>query len=86
MLGSAPKTDILATFLADVKKALGAEKSTQLFQAIHSYKKTDNYEHLVTTVVSLMTERDEDFQLLISKFPQTSTYCLCVYNVWIVRL
>lgn len=63
--GSAPKTDILATFLADVKKALGAEKSTQLFQAIHSYKKTDNYEHLVTTVVSLMTERDEDFQLLI---------------------
>uniref|UniRef100_A0A669AZU7 Regulator of telomere elongation helicase 1 n=1 Tax=Oreochromis niloticus TaxID=8128 RepID=A0A669AZU7_ORENI len=53
------------TFLTDVKKALGAERSTQLFQAIHTYKKTDNYEKLVTTAVSLFTERDENFGLLV---------------------
>ncbi|KAM9351348.1 regulator of telomere elongation helicase 1 [Symphorus nematophorus] len=63
--GSAPKSEVHATFLADVKKALGAEKSAQLFQAIYSYKRTDNYENLVTIVVSLFTERDEDFSLLV---------------------
>ncbi|KAM6924811.1 regulator of telomere elongation helicase 1 [Xenentodon cancila] len=63
--GSAPKNGPHVTFLADVKKALGAEKSTQLFQAIHGYKKTDSYETLVTTVVSLFTERDENFNLLV---------------------
>uniref|UniRef100_A0A7N6BA06 Regulator of telomere elongation helicase 1 n=1 Tax=Anabas testudineus TaxID=64144 RepID=A0A7N6BA06_ANATE len=63
--GSAPKNEFHAAFLADVKKSLGAEKSGQLFQAIHNYKKTDNYENLVTTVVSLFTERDEDFNLLV---------------------
>uniref|UniRef100_A0A8D2ZN44 Regulator of telomere elongation helicase 1 n=1 Tax=Scophthalmus maximus TaxID=52904 RepID=A0A8D2ZN44_SCOMX len=61
---SAPKNEAHAAFLADVKKVLGAEKSTRLFQTIHNYKKTDNFEHLVTTVVSLFTERDEDFSLL----------------------
>uniref|UniRef100_A0A3B4XXA5 Regulator of telomere elongation helicase 1 n=1 Tax=Seriola lalandi dorsalis TaxID=1841481 RepID=A0A3B4XXA5_SERLL len=63
--GSAPKSEVHAAFLCDVKKALGAEKSAQLFQTVHSYKKTDNYENLVTTVVSLFTERDEDFNLLV---------------------
>ncbi|TKS77856.1 Regulator of telomere elongation helicase 1 [Collichthys lucidus] len=63
--GSASKSDVHATFLADVKQALGAEKSAQLFQAIYSYKKTDNYENLVTIVVSLFTERDEDVHLLV---------------------
>ncbi|XP_034551917.1 regulator of telomere elongation helicase 1 isoform X2 [Notolabrus celidotus] len=62
--GSVPKSEFHSTFLSDVKKSLGAEKSTQLFQAIHSYKKTDSYENLVSTVVSLLTERDEDFNLL----------------------
>ncbi|XP_044206766.1 regulator of telomere elongation helicase 1 isoform X1 [Thunnus albacares] len=63
--GSAPKTEVHGVFLADVKKALKAEKSAQLFQAIRSYKMTDNYENLVTTVVSLFTEKDEDFNLLV---------------------
>ncbi|XP_039656402.1 regulator of telomere elongation helicase 1 [Perca fluviatilis] len=62
---AAPNSDGPATFLADVKKAVGAEKSAQLFQAIQSYKKSDNYENLVTTVVGLFTERDEDFSLLV---------------------
>lgn len=66
--GSAPKSEVHAAFLSDVKKALGAEQTARLFQAIHSYKKTDNYESLVTTVVSLFTERDEDFSLLVRTF------------------
>ncbi|KAK2850793.1 hypothetical protein Q5P01_007069 [Channa striata] len=61
----AAKNEVHAAFLTDVKKALGAEKSAQLFQAIHSYKKTENYENLVATVVSLFTEKDEDFHLLV---------------------
>lgn len=68
--GPAPKNEVHAAFLSDVKKALGPEKSAQLFQTIHSYKKTDNYENMVTTVVSLFTERDEDINLLASKFLQ----------------
>lgn len=51
-----------------MRKTLGTERSAQLFQAIRSYKTTDNYENLVTTVVSLLTEKEEDFNLLISKF------------------
>ncbi|KAG7521076.1 regulator of telomere elongation helicase 1 isoform X1 [Solea senegalensis] len=63
--GGAPKKEVHSAFLADVKKALGAQKSAQLFQAIHSYKQNDDYEKLVTTVVSLFTERNEDFSLLL---------------------
>ncbi|XP_006804367.1 regulator of telomere elongation helicase 1 isoform X1 [Neolamprologus brichardi] len=63
--GSASKNEVHTTFLTDVKKALGAERSTQLFQAIHTYKNTDNYEKLVTTAVNLFTERDENFGLLV---------------------
>lgn len=55
-----------------MRKALGAEKTSQLFQAVRSYKDTDNYENLVTTAVSLFTERDEDFNLLSSTFSQIS--------------
>uniref|UniRef100_A0A6Q2X2B9 Regulator of telomere elongation helicase 1 n=1 Tax=Esox lucius TaxID=8010 RepID=A0A6Q2X2B9_ESOLU len=40
------------------------DKSNQLFSAIQSYKKTDSYESLVGTVVSLLTEKNEDFNLL----------------------
>uniref|UniRef100_A0A3B4BKS9 Regulator of telomere elongation helicase 1 n=1 Tax=Periophthalmus magnuspinnatus TaxID=409849 RepID=A0A3B4BKS9_9GOBI len=43
---------------------VSSEKSAQFFQAIRSYKQTDNYEQLVSVVVSLLTERDEDFHLL----------------------
>ncbi|XP_040049052.2 regulator of telomere elongation helicase 1 isoform X2 [Gasterosteus aculeatus] len=63
--GCASKRDVPAAFLADVKKAIGEEKSTLLFQALQSYKKSDNYDDMVGTVVSVFTERDEDFILLI---------------------
>uniref|UniRef100_A0A8C7UG00 Regulator of telomere elongation helicase 1 n=1 Tax=Oncorhynchus mykiss TaxID=8022 RepID=A0A8C7UG00_ONCMY len=63
-----PKNKVLtgtARYLeSDVKKSIGLEKSNQLFSAIQSYKKTDNYDSLVGTVVSLLTEKNEDFNLL----------------------
>ncbi|XP_029362912.1 regulator of telomere elongation helicase 1 isoform X2 [Echeneis naucrates] len=62
--GPAPKSEAIAIFVSDVKKALGAERSAQLFETIQSYKKTNNYENLVTTVVSMFTERHDDFQFL----------------------
>lgn len=65
--GSSSSSEVHSSFLGDVKKALGPEKMSQLFQAINNYKKTDNYENLVMTVVSLFTEKDEDLNLLISK-------------------
>ncbi|XP_052338849.1 regulator of telomere elongation helicase 1 isoform X1 [Oncorhynchus keta] len=61
---SAQKSQIYASFIADVKKSIGLEKSNQLFSAIQSYKKTDNYDSLVGIVVSLLTEKNEDFNLL----------------------
>lgn len=61
------KKKILATFLEDVKEALGPDRSLQLCQAVNAYKKTDNYENMVTTVVALFTEREKDFHLLCSK-------------------
>uniref|UniRef100_A0A8C8JUH5 Regulator of telomere elongation helicase 1 n=1 Tax=Oncorhynchus tshawytscha TaxID=74940 RepID=A0A8C8JUH5_ONCTS len=61
---SAQKSQIYASFIADVKKSIGLEKSNQLFSAIQSYKKTDNYDSLVGTVVGLLTEKNEDFNLL----------------------
>lgn len=82
--GSAVNNEVHAAFLADVKTALGAEKSTQLFQAIYSYKKTGAYESLVTTVVSLFTERDENFNLLISKSFQNVTHC-SLYVILVVK-
>uniref|UniRef100_A0A674D0N1 Regulator of telomere elongation helicase 1 n=1 Tax=Salmo trutta TaxID=8032 RepID=A0A674D0N1_SALTR len=65
---SAQESQIYASFIAAVKKSIGLEKSNQLFSAIQSYKKTDNYDSLVGTVVSLLTEKNEDFNLLSSKF------------------
>ncbi|XP_049608196.1 regulator of telomere elongation helicase 1 isoform X1 [Syngnathus scovelli] len=52
-------------FLTDMRRALGPDGSVKLYRAIHAYKITDNYENLVTTAVALLTEKDEDFSLLI---------------------
>ncbi|KAF3859832.1 hypothetical protein F7725_000087, partial [Dissostichus mawsoni] len=46
---SAPKSEAHASFQADVKKAIGAEKTALLLQAIQSYKRSDCYEALVGT-------------------------------------
>ncbi|XP_061696946.1 regulator of telomere elongation helicase 1 isoform X2 [Syngnathoides biaculeatus] len=63
--GTDPKSQVQAAFLADVKKALGPEGSAQLYQAVNAYKKTDNYENMVTAAVALFTEKDENFSLLL---------------------
>lgn len=52
------------SLLSDIKKAIGAEKTNQLFVALQTYKKTNDYEQMVSTVVGLLTERDEDIILL----------------------
>ena len=65
---SIQKSQIYSKYISDVKKSIGLDKSNRLFQAIQNYKKTDNYEDLVTIVVSLLTEKNEDFTLLDSKF------------------
>ncbi|GAA6102470.1 regulator of telomere elongation helicase 1 isoform X1 [Tachysurus ichikawai] len=55
---------VSASLLSDIKKAIGAEKTNQLFVALQMYKKTNDYEQMVSTVVGLLTERDEDIILL----------------------
>uniref|UniRef100_A0A8C1WPH9 Regulator of telomere elongation helicase 1 n=1 Tax=Cyprinus carpio TaxID=7962 RepID=A0A8C1WPH9_CYPCA len=53
-----------SSLLSDIKLAIGAEKTKQMFLALQAYKTSNNYEQMVSTVVSLLTERDEDIALL----------------------
>uniref|UniRef100_A0A672Q0N5 Regulator of telomere elongation helicase 1 n=1 Tax=Sinocyclocheilus grahami TaxID=75366 RepID=A0A672Q0N5_SINGR len=53
-----------SSLLSDIKQAIGAEKTRQMFLALQAYKTSNNYEQMVSTVVSLLTERDEDIALL----------------------
>ncbi|XP_051967242.1 regulator of telomere elongation helicase 1 [Xyrauchen texanus] len=53
-----------SSLLSDIRQAIGAEKTRQMFLALQAYKATNNYEQMVSTVVSLLTERDEDINLL----------------------
>nr|AAH90710.1 Zgc:113114 [Danio rerio] len=53
-----------SSLLSDIKQAIGAEKTRQMFSALQAYKTSNNYEQMVSTVVSLLTERDEDIALL----------------------
>ncbi len=53
-----------SSLLSDIKQAIGAEKTRQMFLALQAYKTSHNYEQMVSTVVSLLTERDEDIALL----------------------
>ncbi|CAJ1055220.1 regulator of telomere elongation helicase 1 isoform X1 [Xyrichtys novacula] len=67
---SATETELNSRFLDNLKDTLGTEKWSQLFLALQDYRETDRYENLVGTVVSLLTERDQDFNKLtkFSKF------------------
>uniref|UniRef100_A0A9J8BER1 Regulator of telomere elongation helicase 1 n=1 Tax=Cyprinus carpio carpio TaxID=630221 RepID=A0A9J8BER1_CYPCA len=67
--GGIPQTSIkeglsCSSLLSDIKLAIGAEKTKQMFLALQAYKTSNNYEQMVSTVVSLLTERDEDIALL----------------------
>uniref|UniRef100_A0A8C9U4G9 Regulator of telomere elongation helicase 1 n=1 Tax=Scleropages formosus TaxID=113540 RepID=A0A8C9U4G9_SCLFO len=62
--GSSQKSILYATFISDIKRAIGVEKSHQFFSAVEDYKKTDNYDNMISKVVSLLTEKAEDFSVL----------------------
>uniref|UniRef100_A0A8C9TRX0 Regulator of telomere elongation helicase 1 n=1 Tax=Scleropages formosus TaxID=113540 RepID=A0A8C9TRX0_SCLFO len=66
--GSSQKSILYATFISDIKRAIGVEKSHQFFSAVEDYKKTDNYDNMISKVVSLLTEKAEDFSVLKSKY------------------
>ncbi|XP_068769164.1 regulator of telomere elongation helicase 1 isoform X2 [Struthio camelus] len=53
-----------ATYLKDVKKALNQSSYHRFYEALLAYKKTDNYDAMVSVVAALTTERPEDFHLL----------------------
>ncbi|XDV51058.1 hypothetical protein PO909_020008 [Leuciscus waleckii] len=53
-----------SSLLSDIKQTIGAEKTCQMFLALQAYKTSNNYQQMVSTVVSLLTERDEDITLL----------------------
>lgn len=47
-----------------MKRSLRPSEVSLLVQTIDNYKKNDNYEQMVTSVVGLFTERDGNFHLL----------------------
>uniref|UniRef100_A0A8C2DFB4 Regulator of telomere elongation helicase 1 n=1 Tax=Cyprinus carpio TaxID=7962 RepID=A0A8C2DFB4_CYPCA len=53
-----------SSLLSDIKQAIGAEKTRQMLLALQAYKTSNNYDQMVSAVVSLLTERDEDIALL----------------------
>ncbi|XP_041114358.1 regulator of telomere elongation helicase 1-like [Polyodon spathula] len=61
---SAPQKLCLEVYLEDVKRALGPTKYKQFYVAIQAYKRTDNYDNMVSETVALFTEKTEDFELL----------------------
>uniref|UniRef100_A0A663DMN3 Regulator of telomere elongation helicase 1 n=1 Tax=Aquila chrysaetos chrysaetos TaxID=223781 RepID=A0A663DMN3_AQUCH len=56
-----------ATYLNDVKRALNKSTYSRFYEALLAYKKTDNYDAMISVIAALTTERPEDFHLLQSK-------------------
>uniref|UniRef100_A0A8B9NVI3 Regulator of telomere elongation helicase 1 n=1 Tax=Apteryx owenii TaxID=8824 RepID=A0A8B9NVI3_APTOW len=46
-----------ATYLKDVKKALNQSSYSRFYEALLAYKKTDNYDTMVSVIAALTTER-----------------------------
>ncbi|KFZ57964.1 Regulator of telomere elongation helicase 1, partial [Antrostomus carolinensis] len=53
-----------ATYLNDVKRALNKSTYSRFYEALLSYKKTDDYGAMISVIAALTTERPEDFHLL----------------------
>lgn len=68
--GSSSKSHAFSSYIAGVKKTLKPSELSLLFQTIDHYKKNDDYEKMVTTVVGLFTEREENFHLLVGRWNQ----------------
>lgn len=54
-------------YLSDVQRALDKSSYSQFYQALLAYKKTDNYDAMVSVIAAITTERPQDFHLLQSK-------------------
>lgn len=54
-------------YLSDVQRALDKSSYRQFYEALLAYKKTDNYDAMVSVIATLTTERPQDFHLLQSK-------------------
>lgn len=54
-------------YLSDVQRALDKSSYSQFYSALLDYKKTDNYDAMVSVIAALTTERPQDFHLLQSK-------------------
>lgn len=54
-------------YLSDVQRALDKSSYSQFHSALLAYKKTDNYDAMVSVIAALTTERPQDFHLLQSK-------------------
>ncbi|XP_049672320.1 regulator of telomere elongation helicase 1 isoform X3 [Accipiter gentilis] len=52
------------TYLNDVKRALNKSTYSHFYEALLAYKKTDNYDAMISVIAALTTERPEDFHLL----------------------
>ncbi|XP_031983093.1 regulator of telomere elongation helicase 1 isoform X1 [Corvus moneduloides] len=51
-------------YLNDVQRALDKSTYSQFYEALLAYKKTDNYDAMVSVIAALTTERPQDFHLL----------------------
>ncbi|XP_051887108.1 regulator of telomere elongation helicase 1 isoform X3 [Pristis pectinata] len=58
------KQQLLAAYINDVKKALGPCNYSRFSTILQTYKRTDNYENMVSEIAALFTEKCEDFHLL----------------------
>nr|XP_027328868.2 regulator of telomere elongation helicase 1 isoform X1 [Anas platyrhynchos] len=52
------------TYLNDVKKTLDKSTFSHFYEALLTYKKTDDYDAMIPVIAALTTERPEDFHLL----------------------
>lgn len=71
-------------YLSDVQRALDKSSYSQFYEALLTYKKTDNYDAMVSVIAALTTERPQDFHLLQSKsFFKNHSY-LFERKVWVL--
>ncbi|KAH0619286.1 hypothetical protein JD844_019211 [Phrynosoma platyrhinos] len=72
---------IRSTYLNDLKMALDKSSFNSFFSALSAYKKTDNYDAMVSVVAALTTEKPEHFHLLQSKYQPTFFFFSAVLGV-----
>ncbi|XP_037257973.1 regulator of telomere elongation helicase 1 isoform X1 [Falco rusticolus] len=65
---SSPRRDhhqaLRTAYLNDIKKALNKSACSRFYKALLDYKRTNNYDNMISVVAALTTESPEDFHLL----------------------